>query len=182
MPPSSRAIEKEAVPLGALRLMVATQLSLTFRQLQEPTNPVGLWCSASLALATLFALASGSAAQGLEAGRQAERVQSAAQASVKSTPHPTDWYGDPLPAGAIARLGTERLRFGQFPRASLCLPDDKTILAMDVVTGETPGTAVVSWDLRTGKRLQRTAGPALAIRKSAFSVTNLDRQHMKQEK
>jgi hypothetical protein len=42
-------------------------------------------------------------------------------------PPPTDQHGDPLPEGALARLGTLRLRPGQ-PRVAFAVsPDSRTL-------------------------------------------------------
>src|SRR5262245_8987086 len=57
----------------------------------------------------------------------------------------TDRYGDPLPAGAIARMGTTRLR-------SLAMsPDGKTVAAADEAT-------ICLWEARTGRLLHRFSG------------------------
>lgn len=59
-----------------------------------------------------------------------------------------DLYGDPLPAGALARLGTTRLRHGETADLVAFLPGGKSLLTMS-------GDCVVRvWDLETGK-LQR---------------------------
>jgi WD40 repeat protein len=59
----------------------------------------------------------------------------------------TDFYGDPLPAGAIARLGATRLRVGGFHQMAF-VPDGKHLATAS-------GSALLLWDLNTG-RLART--------------------------
>jgi RNA polymerase sigma factor (sigma-70 family) len=60
----------------------------------------------------------------------------------------TDLHGDPLPAGAVARLGAVRLRHGSAHRATFSR-DGRTL-----VTSGHDGS-VVLWDVRTGKWLRR---------------------------
>ncbi len=88
-----------------------------------------------------------------------------AQAS-RSTKQPTppagareqtriDLHGDPLPEGAVARLGTVRLRHtGMFGFAAL--PDSKTVL--------TAGSDLKArvWDLASGKQVRAMGLPSLA--------------------
>jgi WD40 repeat protein len=54
-----------------------------------------------------------------------------------------DAYGDPLPPGAVARLGTIRYRFGG--TGSVFLPDGKTVVSVG------QGNAIKIWDARTGR-------------------------------
>ncbi|HEY7307786.1 MAG TPA: sigma-70 family RNA polymerase sigma factor [Gemmataceae bacterium] len=61
----------------------------------------------------------------------------------------TDRYGDPLPPGALRRLGTNRLRHGGHVMSVAFTPDGKSI-----VSGGFDGWAV-QWDVRTGKRLRQ---------------------------
>lgn len=70
-------------------------------------------------------------------------------ASVAHPDPPTDRHGDPLPAGAISRLGTTRFRPGSndFGLAPGAISPDSALLA----TGER-GMARL-WDLKTGKEL-----------------------------
>jgi RNA polymerase sigma factor (sigma-70 family) len=63
----------------------------------------------------------------------------------------TDAHGDPLPDGALARLGTVRLNHGQRLNSVLFLPDNKTILS------EGGGVARL-WDA-TGRELQHFSSP-----------------------
>jgi hypothetical protein len=58
-----------------------------------------------------------------------------------------DRYGDPLPHGAVARLGTTRWRVRA--RAICFFPDGKTLA--------TAGDGVRLWDLNTGKSLKELA-------------------------
>jgi RNA polymerase sigma factor (sigma-70 family) len=60
----------------------------------------------------------------------------------------TDRHGDPLPEGAIARLGTVRWRHGDFVHALAYSLDGKMIATTGV------GRALVLWDAATGKVLR----------------------------
>jgi hypothetical protein len=59
----------------------------------------------------------------------------------------TDRNGEPLPAGALARLGTTRLQQGGFVYRLAFLPDNKTLL--------TTGTGIRFWDVGTGLERRR---------------------------
>jgi WD40 repeat protein len=61
----------------------------------------------------------------------------------------TDLSGDPLPDGAIARLGTVRLRHGHLISGAVVSGDGRTIIASDYFSG------VHVWDIATGKELRR---------------------------
>lgn len=88
------------------------------------------------------------------------------QAKVAAKPkHPQvrkDRYGDPLPPGAVARLGTVRWRHGDMAFALAYSPNGKTIATTGV------GRALVLWDADTGKELRvfSTHGQPLGV---AFS-------------
>lgn len=62
----------------------------------------------------------------------------------------TDRHGDPLPEGAIARLGTVRWRHDGYQATALAYsPDGKTIAAVGF------GRAVTLWDVSSGRLLHR---------------------------
>jgi RNA polymerase sigma factor (sigma-70 family) len=70
---------------------------------------------------------------------------------VKEAP-PADRHGDPLPAGAVARLGTERFRHGgQGLQGLAFLPDGRTLVG----AAANGGHAIWFWEADTG-RLRRT--------------------------
>jgi WD40 repeat protein len=74
----------------------------------------------------------------------------------------TDRYGDPLPAGAVARFGTVRFR----ARDVWCItysPDGKA-----VATGSSDLTARL-WDVSTGRELRRFTGHERVINSLVFS-------------
>src|SRR5258708_2383407 len=78
----------------------------------------------------------------------------------QSAPH-TDLYGDNLPDGAIARLGTSRLRHAGLSD-SVFHAGGKTILSAG------SDRVLRSWDVGTGQqtravKLQGTAGPGRAV-------------------
>jgi RNA polymerase sigma factor (sigma-70 family) len=67
----------------------------------------------------------------------------------------TDLYGDPLPPGAMARMGTVRFRHGSWISAAAFGPDGKTV----ATAGE--DKLIRFWDTATGKGIRRlNTGPA----------------------
>src|SRR5262245_12636606 len=75
----------------------------------------------------------------------------------------TDLYGDPLPPGALARVGTARLRhLGQVYAVAIS-PDGKTI-----ASGGNDNTLRL-WETATGKELLAVPSPKTGVRCVAFS-------------
>jgi WD40 repeat protein len=82
---------------------------------------------------------------------RAEKGPTKAEEGQASQPRLTDRYGDPLPAGAVRRLGTSRLR-GGLTHDLAFTPDGKALAS----TG--PGRGVCLWDARTGQEVRHLAG------------------------
>ncbi len=80
-----------------------------------------------------------------------------------------DRHGDPLPKGALARLGTVRLRHEGMVYAAAFSPDGKVL-----ATGG-QDRDIVLWDAATGKEVRRWAAGVLGTRTLCFSP---DRKHL----
>ena len=63
-----------------------------------------------------------------------------------------DLYGDPLPPGALARLGSERLRHPNYVFAVTFTPDGKTVASMG------QDGFIRLWDAATGKEIRHFGG------------------------
>jgi WD40 repeat protein len=72
-----------------------------------------------------------------------------------------DRYGDPLPPGAIARIGCARLRHGLVSPILEFSPDGKTLA--------TSNETVRLWEVGTGRLLRELPAGRLAVRDHAFS-------------
>jgi WD40 repeat protein len=72
------------------------------------------------------------------------------QAGARDNPEAarTDRYGDPLPEGAVARLGTVRFRHPHWVSSVAVLPDGKTVLSACW------DGSVHVWDMATGKEMR----------------------------
>src|SRR6266851_3887923 len=80
--------------------------------------------------------------QATQAERPHDQVE---QRQPENKPTSADLYGDPLPPGAIARIGTVRFRHGTWIEALAYSPDGRTIAA-----GDKDGY-IRMWEARTGK-------------------------------
>jgi RNA polymerase sigma factor (sigma-70 family) len=113
-----------------------------------------------LALGTIGAGAGAlTAPQPAEPRAPAEEQPAAEQATTQSAPQPkagADLQGDPLPSGALLRLGTTRLRHGYAVAKIAFAPDGKSIVSAagdhlvrrwDVATGRATGTFGQQTDL-----------------------------------
>jgi WD40 repeat protein len=73
----------------------------------------------------------------------------------------TDLYGDPLPAGAIARMGTVRLRHAGEVRSVVFTPNGKSLITQETFFSD----EIILWDVATGRESRRikaeshTGGP-----------------------
>jgi hypothetical protein len=127
-----------------------------------------------LAVATLLALAVLAAGAGVVARPQAETQKSGEAAAAKradaaraaASPLPqqpaTDSLGDPLPAGALLRLGTLRFRPPSNVVDMALAPDEKTIV--------TVGQELIVWDAATGQKRWRSDEPGLNLDAAAYGV------------
>jgi RNA polymerase sigma factor (sigma-70 family) len=89
------------------------------------------------------------AALALYPGGAKDPVAEAPQGAGRPAPVPrTDNFGDPLPAGAIARLGTVRFRTAEWVGPFALSPDGRTLAA-------SAGRAVSLWETGTGKPVAR---------------------------
>jgi hypothetical protein len=79
----------------------------------------------------------------------------------------TDLLGDPLPAGAVARIGTSRLWFGRSlsTGALAYTPDGKFLLASGT------GDAIQVWDVATGTLKRRMEPAGSGVRNFVFPLT-----------
>lgn len=88
-----------------------------------------------------------------------------AQAAVALEPAHADLHGDPLPDGAVARVGTVRWRQMGGISSVAFSPDGKTLAA----GGEVADRGISLWEVATGKELRRCLGHTNGVRSLLFS-------------
>jgi RNA polymerase sigma factor (sigma-70 family) len=143
---------------GAVQAMFVTKLKL----LAGAVVAVGLLGVGGGTL-TRQATAGKQAAEG-----RAEAAQPPAQVAERPKPVAaprvrTDRYGDPLPEGAVARVGTLRLYHGSSFTALAYAPDGKVLAAYS-------GGPIRLWDTATGKELRQFEGYSGGVTALAFSA------------
>jgi WD40 repeat protein len=143
----AKSVSAQSVLLakGALQTMFVTKMNLV---------------AVGMVAVSLLGVGAGVLTHHALAGKQvaeerAEPVQPATQVAetpkrVEKLPAPADRNGDPLPAGAVARLGTVRFNHGDGLRNLFFTPAGKTVLS--------EGNGLIHlWEAATGKELRRFA-------------------------
>lgn len=113
---------------------------------------------AVLVAASLLGVGSGMVMNGALARRHAAVEETDQEKTAAKVEEPiadgrlpkADLYGDPLPEGAVARLGTTRYWLGNQVTSLVFLPDGKSLLS--------GGDSIQVMDLATGKQLRRFRG------------------------
>src|SRR5262249_35763910 len=108
-------------------------------------SPVLTRWKLAVAACVLLAVLGGSAVAFVGTTPREEPADPPAKPQAAAIPKGVDSLGDPLPDGAIMRLGTRRFRLDNYPRTYQNLPDGKTFLTVH-------GGQEVRWmDAETGK-------------------------------
>jgi WD40 repeat protein len=80
--------------------------------------------------------------------------------SGKPEPGRTDLFGDPLPPGALVRMGTVRFARGDTTQhGAVFAPDKKTFVTVSNYTPHGPGRVVCVWDAVTGQEIRPLIDP-----------------------
>jgi RNA polymerase sigma factor (sigma-70 family) len=137
------AATSAAVPASVMALVKGLTVSLAIKKVKVSVALFVIF-SAMAGTASMWAVQQGG--QEKAPGAQTPRKQ---EAAVKAEPAVAkDLYGDPLPTGAVARLGALRFRLEGWPRFLAFTPDGKSLV------GLTP-SGIFVWDAATGKERHR---------------------------
>jgi RNA polymerase sigma factor (sigma-70 family) len=96
--------------------------------------------------------------QSIPAVPQTGPPQPPASTTLKGLPAAVDLFGDPLPDGTIARLGSVRLRHGMITRSLAFAPKGRILASAGQV-----GFGVCIWDAASGRPLHRLATPGSCL-------------------
>jgi RNA polymerase sigma factor (sigma-70 family) len=142
--PNASAV-RAACACATSRGALGTEVSARVAALAQATMRRMVVTRLAAVVAMAFALA-GAVGAGAYALRPAlpDETRAAADKPAPARPSGRDAFGDPLPAGAVARLGTVRFNHGEGLQNLLFTPDGKTVVS----TGE--GTFRL-WDAATGR-------------------------------
>jgi RNA polymerase sigma factor (sigma-70 family) len=171
-----RGVASAGVPAplaaAAVRAMAGVGVSARVAALAEDAVKGTALPRAKLAAVLLLAAGVTVAGTGMLAHEGPAPKQPAAEPPVKETsqgqpagktPARTDRYGDPLPDGALVRMGTIRFRHAEGVTCFAFSPDGKTL-----VSGGHDYTLRL-WDMATGKEVRRLLGHRGAVRNLALS-------------
>jgi RNA polymerase sigma factor (sigma-70 family) len=169
----SAALAAVALARGAAG-MSAALLAATVRVARTGTSPVGVTALADeaphatvagkwhiiFALAFVFGIVTWSVGALLPSGEPKQVPERPVPQTERAPVRPDkDLHGDPLPAGAVARLGTTRWCLDAYgAHCMVVTPDGKRLLSANQVTG------VAEWDMNTGRLLRQLPDKAEARR------------------
>lgn len=170
----TQGVSRAAVPaalrtatMEALTLSAAGTISAPVAVLMEGTLRTMFLAKIKLAAGVVLSLAvlvagAGWAAQQAGGGKREETPQTTGPEGPAKTPDPSkpqkpqtrlmDFYGDPLPPGALARLGTLRLRHGGTDTFVTYSPDGRFLASWDCHNGFN-SHKIRLWDAQTGRPL-----------------------------
>jgi RNA polymerase sigma factor (sigma-70 family) len=146
-----------AAPLSASLVMLVDQV-IRALALAKATAAVGL----AIVLLSAGAGFTAWVTRGDDGPRPAQTTSVVLAEPPKTKKTPTDRYGDPLPRGAINRLGTARFRQNEFDDGHaitrlLYSPDGHHLVSVG------SERAVIVWDARTGRSLRRILAQDAAL-------------------